>query len=189
MKARTPKLRLNKGNSLVVTAPLAVVTIVYFAYVYVPMRTKISELRRERDGIELLVRESQRMSTQLETTREQLTATQAFIARQTRRLVPVETAMDDLASIPILARQANATIERFEPSPPSTTDKSLARIPVQVQCAGSFAELFAFLGELETLPNKLWIDELKFEAGREAGQKTKCEVKLVVFAERSANSD
>ncbi|MBX7167605.1 MAG: type 4a pilus biogenesis protein PilO [Pirellulales bacterium] len=189
MNRNYSELKWNYRNSLIITAPLVVVTIVYFIYVYLPVQTEIAELRRERDGIELLARESQQLGAKLESTQQELAAVQKFIDEQPRRLMPLETAMDELASIPMLARQAGASMERFEPATAITTDKSLARIPVNVECSGSLSELFAFLGSLEALPSKFWVDDLKLEAGREAGQKTKCELKLVVFAERSTKSD
>lgn len=185
-RTRTPfKL---KRNSLMVTLPLAGITALYVWYVYLPLRRTIADLRQQCTHHEQMLAHAQTLGGTIGIRQQELEECKAFAQKHLGGLPEAQEAVDTLGEIALLADQAGAKMERFEPAPVEKLE-FLARVPVNLTCAGDFERLFNFLARLESMPRKLWIEDLHIEAPREIGQKARCELKLVVFAKRSGNSD
>lgn len=86
------------------------------------------------------------------------------------------------------ANAARADIVRFEPQPAEHLDY-LRRVPVEIALEGSFAQLFDFLGRLESLPAEFWLDRLDLQAVNAMPGRLRCELRMELFAGQSEISD
>lgn len=60
---------------------------------------------------------------------------------------------------------------------------------VTLVVSGGFAAIEQLIKNLEELPVTVWIEALKMESAREAGQTTTCEVSLAIFTRNNEKSD
>lgn len=178
----------NRRNSLIVTLPLAAITLLYLVQVYLPLRRTITDLRQQCQHHEMMLRHVHSLGASIAGKQNELRETEEFANRHNQKLPSTQAAIDSLGEIALLAGQAGARMERFEPAPADDME-FLSRVPVSLSCTGDFAKLFDFLSRLESQPRRMWIEELRFEGAREAGKPARCELKLVVFAKGSGNSD
>jgi Tfp pilus assembly protein PilO len=65
---------------------------------------------------------------------------------------------------------------------------TITRQPVQIGWQGNYHDLVRVLHQLEQLPHALWLEELKIELPREAGEGLHCELRLDAFASKSEES-
>jgi Tfp pilus assembly protein PilO len=78
-------------------------------------------------------------------------------------------------------RGTGAEVIRWEPQT-AVPRQRLRQVPVQMHSLGAFPQIMQSLVAVEKLDTTVWIDDVKITQPREAGQKTQCEVKLVIFA-------
>jgi len=62
-------------------------------------------------------------------------------------------------------------------------------VSVAAGFSGGFGPLCRFLDDLESLPQPLWIANLKMEGGSKSGKDVHCELTLAVFVDKSDESD
>ncbi|HOM17605.1 MAG TPA: type 4a pilus biogenesis protein PilO, partial [Thermoguttaceae bacterium] len=87
-----------------------------------------------------------------------------------------------------LAKQAGLTPTRFSPGNRTPCDR-VAKIPLSINCQGSFTQIYDFLYKLESLAQIVWIERFTIEKSREDSQQLQCEINLVIFTDNSGNSD
>jgi Tfp pilus assembly protein PilO len=86
------------------------------------------------------------------------------------------------------AAQSGAVMVLFEPQPAEHL-AYLKKVPVQLALEGSFAQVFDFVARLETLEAEFWIDRMQIDPVPATKGKLRCEVHLVLFADRPKESD
>ena len=87
-----------------------------------------------------------------------------------------------------MARDTGVQIRALDPDS-ITLYESLEVLPVNLMLSGSFAAIFDFTAQLESLPLIVWIDKLTLQAPRQTGEDTQAELVLKVFGSRSQESD
>ena len=92
------------------------------------------------------------------------------------------------AQITQLAKQAGVTPTRFSPGNRVPYDQ-VAKIPLNICCQGSFAQIYDFLYQLESLTQILWIERFTMEKSRDNPEQLQCEINLVIFTDNPENSD
>lgn len=87
-----------------------------------------------------------------------------------------------------LANQAGLTPTRFSPGSRTSYDR-VAKIPLSINCQGSFTQIYDFLYKLESLAQIVWVERFTIEKSREDSQQLQCEISLVIFTDNPENSD
>ncbi len=179
---------LFKRTSWVVTGPLLLGTVLYFALVYVPGEKAIADMRRELDSITDLVYQLESQGTRIEAIRAALNSTEEFSEHRSQEALSHQHASEFYARLSEMARDTGVQIRALDPDS-ITLYESLEVLPVNLMLSGSFAAIFDFTAQLESLPLIVWIDKLTLQAPRQTGEDTQAELVLKVFGSRSQESD
>ena len=177
-----------KGQSWVVTLSLCGAAVAYVLFMFMPEQRSIGDVRDEVDTKQQFIAGAHMTYATIEVAREELLKTQAYCEQFAERL-PSEARRSALyARIDLAAKQAGAATTRFEPQ--SATDyETFRQMGLSMSVRGSYEHIFDFLRRLETLEEVIWINELRLEAPRQAGQMLTCEVGMAVFAANPKKSD
>lgn len=92
------------------------------------------------------------------------------------------------AQIAQIANLACVTPTRFSPGKRIPHDR-VAKIPLTIECRGTFAQIYKFLYLLEYLPQILWIEHLTIERPSQESPSLQCQISLVVFTDNLENSN
>jgi Tfp pilus assembly protein PilO len=166
---------------------LVVGTAAWLPLLFWPGKKAIADLRHDLKTRQDYVMSASRSGPLLESTARELERTRAYNAHWRGRLADSAQLASLFSEIAQLVRQSGAATTRFAPQSPIQYDH-VRRIPLAVACEGTFEQLQALLLAVEQLGQRLWVSQVKLEAG-EAGQLVKCELTLVIFADQSAVSD
>ncbi|HTN74867.1 MAG TPA: type 4a pilus biogenesis protein PilO [Pirellulaceae bacterium] len=160
----------------------------YVILVFLPGERATAALREEAEQKLAYVADSGAIREKIAVAEAELAHTNEFISAW-REAAPNEHRLAKVfVDLTEHAEGAGADIVRFEPQPIDRMD-ALERIPVSIACEGSFAQLFTFLSNLESLEPDFWITELKFEPVVQGVNRLRCELNLAFFADRREISD
>ncbi len=87
-----------------------------------------------------------------------------------------------------ITKSHNTITTRFEPQPPLEYE-SFRQLSLNLGVSGPFADVYCVARDLELLPTRVWIDDLKFRAPSEPGKPVECEMFLVVFVDNPEKTD
>ena len=62
-------------------------------------------------------------------------------------------------------------------------------LPVAFESEGSYQQICEMLAGVEAMPERIWVDEMRFTASQQDGQDERCALKLIVFTGNSEKSD
>jgi Tfp pilus assembly protein PilO len=175
-------------GSWTVTISLTAAGILYLLFSFLPTARAIKELRDEIRSDEIYITQASSLTVALAQTQTELERTREYTTHWRQRLPTHGTFSAFLGRITKQADVAGAGTTRIEPQPEVELD-TLRVVPVVFAAKGSFVEISRLLAGLEGLPERIWLEDVRLAATREAGQKMKCELRLVVFAGNSEISD
>jgi len=180
-----PKFR---GQSWPVTLSLCGVAVAYVLFMFLPEQRSIGDVRDEVDTKRQFIAGAQMTDATIEVARKELEKTQDYCRQFANRLPSDAEFSSLLARINLAVKQAGVTTIRFDPQP-ATEYETLRQTGLSVAVRGSYGEIFDFVRRLETLSEVVWINELRFEAPQQAGQKLTCEVNMGFFVANAKESD
>ena len=155
---------------------------------YLPGEAALDGLRAELAAAAESIQQAETFAPAIEATRQQTDITRQYVQKW-EESAPSEDELSELfGRINRLAEQSGVTTTRFEPQPAVPYD-TLCRLPVEMACAGSFAEICRFLQALERLEETIWIGELRMRQDGEDEEDLGCELTLDVFADNPDGSD
>jgi len=177
-----------KRGSWLVTLALAGGGLLYLVYAFLPNGRAIHALREEICSRQKFGAQTPVLTASLGALQKQLDETRSYVAENRRRL-PDGARLPELGSrMTKQADLAGAHTTHFEPQPPKEL-AGLRMVPVAFNARGSYPEICRLLAGLEALPERIWVNELRFEPAQESGKDTECILKLIVFAGNSEKSD
>jgi Tfp pilus assembly protein PilO len=176
-----------RGNWLI-TLPLVGLTIVYVVAFDVPARRTSRELRAELEASQAFVAGGPMIMAQISDAQAQLQQANAYFETWRETAPPGTGSAVLVGEVSRLARAAGTRTTRLEPS--SAVDyEELRSVPLTLVCMASFEQAFELLQGIEALPQSVWIDDLRIERKDAKQDDLNCEVKLVVFTDKSDISD
>ena len=181
------KPKFNHGN-LAITVCLMGVAVAYVMVFLLPRERAIGRLREEASAKQDYVVQRGQLGAVLQTTQELLGKARQYNATWKQASEGRHTLSSLFGRISALARAAGATTTRFDPEPIVDYDK-LRKIPVRMDCTGSFAQICRFVRDLERLPQVIWIEGIRLEKLSENRGVVKCELDLAIFVDNPDNSD
>ncbi len=175
-------------GSWIITVPLAGLAVAYVFIFFLPTQREIGELRDDLSIKREFITQAGSLAAALETTKKQLNKTLKYNAAWEEN-APAQNEFNTLFSrIHTLAKEAGATTTRFDPEP-DVEYNTFRKAPLAVGCTGSFPQLFTFLRSLESLPQEIWIEEVRLEELDPTGKTVECNLVLGIFADNPENSD
>jgi Tfp pilus assembly protein PilO len=176
-----------RGNWLV-TIPLVGLTIIYVAAFDVPQRRAKGQLKDELAASQAFVASGPAIMAQIAERELQLRRTNEFVASWRERSPSGGGTAVMLGEISRLAREAGTQTTRLEPASPIEHEQ-MRSMPLTLACRGSLKQVFALLRGIEGLPQSIWCEDLRIERKEAKSDVLSCELKLVVFADKSEISD
>lgn len=181
------KPKFDHGN-LAITVCLVGMTVAYVMVFLLPRERAIGRLREEASAKQDYVVQRGQLGTVLQTTQEQFDKTRQYNATWKQASEGRHTLSSFFGRISALARAAGATTTRFDPEPVVDYD-NLRKVPVRMDCTGSFAQICRFVQELECLPRIIWVEDMRLEKLPGNTGIVKCELDLAIFVDNPDNSD
>jgi Tfp pilus assembly protein PilO len=187
MQANSNKSGGGRG-SWIVTIALSGAAAAYLFYSFFPTAAVIHQQREEIRKKQEFINQSITLPQMLAETQKQIDRAHAYSTRWHARLATRTQLPALLAQITKQADLAGTSTTRFEPKP-SRKMGTLDQVPISFGTRGTFVHEAGMLAQLEELSDLIWVDELRLTCQRENGKAVECELKLIVFAGNSENSD
>ncbi len=173
------------------TALLAVLAVGYALVVFLPRQKILSRKQRRLLERQRFIVASERLRTALQTADGELQQLRDVC----RRWQPIESLAHHLptyfARLTETAEKEDLAVLQLTPGDPQPL-KSLQRQPVELTVAGSFPNVFAYLAEVDKMPQIAWIDQIEIIPEPDASSIVRCRMRLVVFtgfSDRREKSD
>ena len=175
-------------GSWLVTSSLVAAGILFLIFSFLPTSRTIQSLRDEIRSDEKYIAQTSSLTLALTQTQANLDRTIEYSANWRQRLPNHATFPAILGRITKQADVAGASMTRIEPQAALDLD-TLRVIPIVFAAKGSYVDISRLLAGLEGLPEHVWLEDVRLEGSRQAGQKMLCELRLVVFAGNLEISD
>jgi len=177
-----------KKRSWIITSILAVAALAYVFLLFLPGQKAVEKLREELRDKQDFVAQAALLAPVTSDVEQKLETTKKF-NEDWLATAPTETKLAGLyGRISAAAAASGTTTVRFDPQPAIKMD-ALTKIPLVLGSEGSFDQVFDLLQRLETLPETVWMEDLRLEPGGEDGKQLQCEVILAIFAANEDNSN
>jgi Tfp pilus assembly protein PilO len=166
----------------------AAAAVLYLVFFFVPqMRAtsaSLAELEEKLTYI-LLAQKSGRATEQIE---QELDAVQAYVDQHDDQVLEQNELATLFSQISYISKSRNAVTTQFEPLPPTSYD-SVRTVSLRLGVKGEFSAVYDLVRDLEGLPTRIWIDDMKFRGESQNGEDVKCDLLLVVFVDNPEKSD
>jgi Tfp pilus assembly protein PilO len=160
----------------------------YAYFVYLPRSRDIADMQRQLDDAEMQAEGAVPLIAAIDATQKQLDAASEFTDAW-EDAAPSEHELAELFErIYKLTRLAETETTRFEPQRPVPYETFL-RIPLSMECQGSFSQLAAVLTGLENMREPIWLRTIEIQSAGQDGELVKAEISLDVFADNLEDSD
>lgn len=171
------------------TIPIAAVglAVAYAFCFFLPGQRQVAELSQQVATEQAFVQQTEALAPALAATEQQIQAARAYNAAWKEASPSPADLAALFGQIHELAKAAGVTTTRLDPDVPVDLAR-LRRIPLMIGCTGQFTQIARFLESVERLPQTIWIENLRLEAGGENGKDVQCEVMLEIFADNPKNS-
>jgi len=175
------------GNWIVTLSIIAAAAI-YLTLVWLPGRRTIKAMQAQLGNKQQFIDQATDMPTALVAAQRELQENEAAVA-QWENAAPRRKELPTLyGDINALAKDAGLAITRFDPQP-FQTHEQIREIPLTIGCTGTFAQVFDFLREVESMPATIWSKLLRIEKIEGTRGDVQCELDLVIFSNNPQNSD
>lgn len=173
----------NGLRTRVITILAGAAAVAYAMLVFVPGQRSIAGLRRQVREKELRISQNYQLAEPIRKLEAQVDASRAF-ADAWREKSPGANAVAPLyAEVIRRAKETGAEVTTMSPQ----AEQSLSLVglvPVAMQAEGTYRSIHALVEQLETMPSKVWVDDLLLIPDREGGR-VRCTLKLMIFVDRS----
>ncbi|HXT60889.1 MAG TPA: type 4a pilus biogenesis protein PilO [Pirellulales bacterium] len=181
------KIQAPRGNWFV-TLPMAGIAAAFVLLIFLPGQRRIHALRDEMREKQDFILAASQTAARIHAIKAELAETRQYNAQWGGRTASSAGATALCGQIAQLAQASGVTTTRFAPAAPTEIER-LSRVPLNVACHGSFAQIQAFLAALEERPRQVWLDDLKLIGAAEHGDSVQCEIVLAAFVDNLEESD
>lgn len=180
--------RRNLRGGWLMILPMAAITAGFVMLVFLPGQRRTQALRDELQQKQDFILAAGKTGARLHELRHELEETRQYNSHWRSRATSSAQITSLYGQIAQLAQDAGVTTTRFAPGALSDIER-MQRIPLDVICHGTFAQIQTFLADLEACRQSVWLDELKLETNSEYGGSVRCELGLGTFVDNSEKSD
>lgn len=203
MKQRQKQARNPK--SLIATAVIAAVALIYVFFVFLPRQASLAEMRGELEQKQDFVLQVDRLRYSIPSINEEQTLAADFSSQWEERSPSTATLADFYEQLSAAANESRVAITRFDPQPVQELAQ-ICQLPIELATEGTFADVVQFLGRIESFDKTIWLESLAIErlADRPRrsdsstdessstpadGVRVQCQMTLKVFADKNKFSD
>lgn len=177
-----------KSREALVLACLGAAAVAYVVVLYLPNRAAIARTLEQVESKRREVAQAALLAPTLLQTQQDLARTKARLADWDAKSTEARETAVLFGRINQMIRASGAVTGRFGPEPIRRRDR-IVEIPLSVGLTGTFSQILEFLHSLEGLPATIWVDSMKLEGSGKSRGDVRGEIKMVVFAGNSENSD
>ena len=182
------KGKADRKRSWLMLAVLGGLVIGYGYFFYFPGSRKMAEMKDALAEAEFEAEGTVGLLAALDSTQKQLDAATAY-TEAWKAAAPSEHDISEVFErIHKLTRLAETETIRFEPQS-AVEYETFRRVPVSMECEGSFAQLSSVLTALEKMREPVWLRAVEFQSSGKDEEKVIVEVSLDVFADNLEDSD
>lgn len=177
-------MKLLPRGSWLITLPLMALAVAYFTLVFRPVRSEISRLKLDLQIATDSIAEAQGKVTRVHSTRQAVERTETYLAKCQAALPKAAEVGQVYGRISRVADEANVKTTRFAPGTAADL-ASLRTVPLEMECRGSFQQIWELLAGLENLGDLVWVDKAEIQAKDDKSGELLLELNLVIFAGRA----
>ncbi len=182
------KTPANRKQSWLILAALGSLVAAYAYCVHLPRSRDIADMQSQLAEAEIQAEGAVPLIAAVDATQKQLNAATEFTAAW-EDAAPSEHELAELFErIYELTRLAETETTRFEPQRPVPYETFL-RIPLSMECRGTFSQLAAVLTGLENMREPIWLRTIEIHPSGQDSEFAKAEISLDVFADNLEDSD
>ena len=169
------------------TLPLVTLAVVYVQFFFLPNQGSIRELRDEATAKETFVLAGGNLASAVVATRAKLARLNEYTSAWEKESPKRSELAALFGKISSLAVSRQVSIASFDPQPVKRHD-GICAFPLDISFSGTFSQTFAFLRDLEELPQSIWITRVNIEKIAEPRKDVECELSLDIFGDNLDNS-
>lgn len=182
------KPQTNRKRSWLVMALMGALVGAYAYFFFLPGTRRMAEMKNELAAAELQAEGTVPLIAALGATQEKLDAAVQY-TKAWEAAAPSEHEISEVFErIHGLMRLAETKTTRFEPQSVIAYE-TFRRVPVTMECEGSFAQLAAVLTALENMREPLWLRSVEIQSLGQDGEVARAQISLDVFADNLEDSD
>lgn len=171
-----------------VILPLTAAIGVYLWFIFFPQMREIRSMREEIAEKQAFIAGAALRSAREKAIDDEQALTLEYVERYRGATGRPGDVAGLFASLSELLEHAGVKTTMFRPE----TKQSFAaveRIPVTIGCTGDTQHLLSLLASVERMNQRIWVDEITIERGKEAGEGMRCELKPAIFVNNFEISD
>ncbi len=176
-------------SSTLVTAAMAIGSVVYIVLVFLPAQKAISKVRREVLDKQEHILQADRLTLPIQATQQRMVAVDSFTRRHDAMLPATKGEL--LRTFSRISEQANLSgviVRRFDPK--GTIElNSLRQAQLEISLEGTFPQIMDFLSRLEELPHLIWVPNVSLGKVEGSEQTLLAELSLTIFGDLADQSE
>jgi Tfp pilus assembly protein PilO len=177
-----------RQTNYILAVVLIGIVVLYVMLVFLPNRREAALIQLQLQTDRAFIAKTAGLSAAIAKVQKELDQVEQYTLKW-RKQMPSKAEIPRLfAKLDRLAAMAGVSTIRLDPLP-IIEHQSIQQVPMTLAVAGTFTEVFLLLSGIETLTEPVWVDDIKIERTRKAGGSVECELKLVMFASKSEDSD
>jgi Tfp pilus assembly protein PilO len=175
MRQLTPQQR-----RLLAIGAAAVVVLLYFVALLMPLTARGRELSSERESLNGAIERSQMMDQAAQAARDDVAALRGEI--QALMFPEGDVRVNMVRQLERLAVDTGLTITSIRPEEPEMADGAV-KYPATFQVEADFSDLVLLMFELEQPARRLWVEGVEISAGRQVGGRLQATFYVAAYAE------
>ncbi len=177
-----------RRGSWLITISVAVVSAIVFFAILKPGYKEINSIRTEVAEKRQRLQAAVGLNAEMLQTRQKIDRCETLLASW-RKYIPTEQGLPKIFGImQKISKNTGVSTLKFEPQAHIKL-AGTEQIPVAMQCTGSFAQIFAFLREMETFNPLIWENRVNIENKSTTGEVAHCELSFTIFSDNPENSN
>jgi Tfp pilus assembly protein PilO len=182
------KPQANRTQSWLILAAMGGLVVAYAYFFHFPANREIAALKSRLAEAEQQAEGTVPLIAAIDATQKQLDAAVAY-TQAWEEAAPSEYELAEVFErIHNLMRLAETETTRFEPQR-AVPYETFLRIPVFMECRGSFAQLAAVLTGLEHMRETVWLRNVEIKSTGQDSEIARAEINLDIFADNLEDSD
>lgn len=192
-------MKKGRRHSWLVTLPLAGIAAAYLWLVFLPGQRVIAALETELADKRAFIASGSHVSQCRVQFEAQLADLQSYCDRWQAKTCDSAGLAALYGEIAELLKASGVATTHFSPGPTTRLDV-LQKTSLRITCEGTFEQVASVLTKLETMPQRLWVEDVSLETladdapsrsdkDDQIGQIMRCQVDLVIFAGNSEKTE
>jgi len=177
-----------RSGGWAVIVPFTGAIVVYLWFVFFPQMREIRSMRAEiAEKQTFIAGDAQRTARGKQIDAEHA-ATRDYVERFRGATGKPSDVAGLFATLSGLLQQSGVKTTMFRPEPKQSF-ASVERIPVTIGCTGDHEHLQSLLASIERMNQRIWVEEVTIERGKEIGEGMRCELRPAIFVNNFEISD